>query len=85
MVEDVRTRSMKTWGGITEVVVTDGSGLVLTFNQRWRERELQKGRIGLFAGKVGVYRRQRQLAHPDYVLLPEGTDVATAAEEFADS
>ena len=33
MVEDVRTRSMKTRrGGITEVVVTDGSGrLVLTF------------------------------------------------------
>ncbi|HEX6577776.1 MAG TPA: ATP-dependent DNA helicase RecG [Jiangellaceae bacterium] len=87
MVEDVRTRSMKTRkGGITEVVVTDGSGrLVLTFfNQRWRERDLQEGRIGLFAGKVGVYRRQRQLAHPDYVLLPEGTDVATAAEEFAD-
>ena len=87
MVEDVRTRSMKTRkGGITEVVVTDGSGrLVLTFfNQRWRERDLQKGRIGLFAGKVGVYRRQRQLAHPDYVLLPEGTDVTTAAEEFAD-
>jgi ATP-dependent DNA helicase RecG len=87
MVEDVRTRSMKTRrGGITEVVVTDGSGrLVLTFfNQRWRERDLQEGRIGLFAGKVGMYRRQRQLAHPDYVLLPEGTDVATAAEEFAD-
>ena len=87
MVDEVRTRSMKTRrGGITEVVVTDGSGrLVLTFfNQRWRERELQPGRIGLFAGKVGVYRRNRQLAHPDYVLLPEGADVATAAEEFAD-
>ncbi|MGH8840477.1 MAG: ATP-dependent DNA helicase RecG [Jiangellaceae bacterium] len=87
MVEDIRTRSMKTRrGGITEVVVTDGSGrLVLTFfNQLWRERELQPGRIGLFAGKVGVYRRHRQLAHPDYVLLPDGTDVATAAEEFAD-
>ncbi|MGH8823578.1 MAG: ATP-dependent DNA helicase RecG, partial [Jiangellaceae bacterium] len=87
MVEDVRTRSMKTRkGGITEVVVTDGSGrLVLTFfNQRWRERDLQPGRIGLFAGKVGVYRRHRQLAHPDYVLLPEGTDVTSAAEEFAD-
>jgi ATP-dependent DNA helicase RecG len=87
MVDEVRTRSMKTRrGGITEVVVTDGSGrLVLTFfNQPWREKELQRGRIGLFAGKVGVYRRQRQLAHPDYVLLPEGSDVTTAAEEFAD-
>jgi len=87
MVDEVKTRKMKTRrGGITEVVVTDGSGrLVLTFfNQPWRERELQRGRIGLFAGKVGVYRRQRQLAHPDYVLLPEGSDVTTAAEEFAD-
>ncbi|MGH8774967.1 MAG: ATP-dependent DNA helicase RecG [Jiangellaceae bacterium] len=87
MVDEVRTRSMKTRrGGITEVVVTDGSGrLVLTFfNQPWRERELQRGRIGLFAGKVGVYRRHRQLAHPDYVLLPDGSDVSAAAEEFAD-
>ncbi len=87
MVDTVTTRRMKSRrGGITEVVVTDGSGrLVLTFfNQPWRERELQPGRIGLFAGTVGVYRRHRQLAHPDYVLLPEGSDVTAAAEEFAD-
>ncbi len=87
MVDTVTTRRMKTRrGGITEVVVTDGSGrLVLTFfNQPWRERDLQPGRIGLFAGTVGVYRRHRQLAHPDYVLLPEGSDVTAAAEEFAD-
>ncbi len=87
MVDEVKTRRMKSRrGGITEVVVTDGSGrLVLTFfNQPWRERDLQRGRIGLFAGKVGVYRRHRQLAHPDYVLLPEGSDVNAAAEEFAD-
>ena len=75
MVDTVTTRRMKTRrGGITEVIVTDGSGrLVLTFfNQPWRERDLRPGRIGLFAGTVGVYRRHRQLAHPDYVLLPEG-------------
>ena len=87
MVDAVTTRRIKSRrGGITEVVVTDGSGrLVLTFfNQPWRERELQPGRIGLFAGTVGVYRRHRQLAHPDYVLLPEGSDVTAAAEEFAD-
>ena len=88
MVDSVETRRMKTRrGGITEVVVTDGSGrLVLTFfNQPWRERDLQPGRIGLFAGTVGVYRKHRQLAHPDYVLLPEGSDVETAASEFADT
>jgi ATP-dependent DNA helicase RecG len=87
MVETVTTRRMKTRrGGITEVVVTDGrSRLVLTFfNQPWRERDLQPGRIGLFAGTVGVYQRHRQLAHPEYVLLPEGSDVTAAAEEFAD-
>jgi ATP-dependent DNA helicase RecG len=87
MVETVNTRRMKTRrGGITEVVVTDGrSRLVLTFfNQAWRERDLQQGRIGLFAGTVGVYQKHRQLAHPDYVLLPEGSDVTTAAVEFAD-
>ena len=86
-VESVTTRRMKTRrGGITEAVVTDGRGrLVLTFfNQPWRERDLQPGRIGLFAGTVGVYRRHRQLAHPDYVLLPEGSDVTAVAEEFAD-
>jgi ATP-dependent DNA helicase RecG len=86
-VESVTTRRMKTRrGGITEAVVTDGRGrLVLTFfNQPWRERDLQPGRIGLFAGTVGVYRRNRRLAHPEYVLLPEGSDVTTAAEEFAD-
>ena len=86
-VESVTTRRMKTRrGGITDAVVTDGRGrLVLTFfNQPWRERDLQPGRIGLFAGTVGVYRRHRQLAHPDYVLLPEGSDVTAVAEEFAD-
>ena len=86
-VESVTTRRMKTRrGGITEAVVTDGRGrLVLTFfNQQWRERDLQPGRIGLFAGTVGAYRRHRQLAHPDYVLLPEGSDVTAVAEEFAD-
>ena len=53
--------------------MTDGRGrLVLTFfNQPWRERDLRPGRIGLFAGTVGVYRRHRQLAHPDYVFSPK--------------
>jgi ATP-dependent DNA helicase RecG len=86
-VESVETRRMKTRrGGITEVVVTDGrSRLVLTFfNQPWRERDLQPGRVGLFAGTVGVYQRHRQLAHPEYVLLPEGSDITAAAVEFTD-
>jgi ATP-dependent DNA helicase RecG len=87
MVEKVATRRMKTRrGGITEVIVTDGrSRLALTFfNQPWRERDLQPGRIGLFAGTVGTYQKHRQLAHPEYVLLPQGSDVTAAATEFAD-
>jgi ATP-dependent DNA helicase RecG len=86
MVHSVGTRRMKTRKGeITEAVVTDGtSRLVLTFfNQRWREHDLQPGRIGLFAGTVGVYRKDRQLAHPEYMLLPDGSDLADATSEFA--
>jgi len=72
-------------GSIFDVVVTDGRAKMgLTFfNQPWRERELHEGRSGLFAGKVGVFKGKRQLAHPDYLLIPEGDDVATAASEFA--
>ena len=58
-------------GSVLEVAITDGTGLVtLTFfNQAWREKELRPGAQGIFAGKVGVYRNQRQLAHPDYELF----------------
>ena len=57
-----------------EVVVGDGKGtLQLTFfgrRQAWRERELTPGTLGLFAGKVSVFRNTRQLTHPEYELLP---------------
>ena len=55
----------------TEVVVTDGSGkLLLTFfKQPWQVDKLKPGALGLFAGKVGSFRGQRQLLHPEYVLL----------------
>ncbi len=64
-----------------EVVVTDGTGrLTLTFfKQKWRQRDLYEGRIGLFSGKVGVFRNQRQLTHPDYVLLPDSAELPDAA------
>ncbi len=72
-------------GTILEVVVTDGtSKLSLTFfNQAWRERDLRLGRQGLFAGKVGVFNGKRQLSHPDYELIPDGSDVDSAIDEFA--
>lgn len=72
-------------GNLLEVVVTDGRHkLSLTFfNQAWREKELRIGRQGLFAGKVGVFNGKRQLAHPDYELIPDGGDVDGAIDEFA--
>ncbi|WP_116948190.1 ATP-dependent DNA helicase RecG [Jiangella endophytica] len=88
MVKSVSKRSMKNRrGSILEAVVTDGTGeLRLTFfNQAWRERDLRPERIGLFAGKVGTFRQQRQLAHPDYEMFPEDvTDFREAAEKYAD-
>src|SRR3954463_6942349 len=76
-VHDAASRRMKNRPGtILEVSVTDGSGrLKLTFfNQHWREKQLRPGRLGLFAGKVEVYKRVRQLTHPDYQLLDDDDD-----------
>jgi len=72
-------------GGILEVIVTDGSAkLSLTFfNQAWREKELKPGRQGLFAGKIGVFNGKRQLTHPDYEMVPDGSDVDNAVAQFA--
>ena len=72
-------------GNILEVIVTDGSAkLSLTFfNQAWREKDLKVGKQGLFAGKVGVFNGKRQLAHPDYELIPDGNDVDAAVAGFA--
>ena len=71
-------------GSLLEVLVSDGTdSLVITFfNQAWRERELRVGQRGLFAGTISSYRDQRQLAHPQYVLLGEGSD-AEKVESFA--
>ncbi len=93
-VASVKARAMKQRKGtVLEVVVTDGRGeLTLTFfNQAWRQRDLRVGRRGLFSGKVGVFNRKRQLAHPDYVLVAdsaddeEAPDAAEAAMTFAGS
>ena len=86
-IEKVTSRPMRQRrGSILDVVVTDGAGrLSLTFfNQAWRERDLRVGRQGMFSGRVSAFRDQRQLAHPEYVLLPEDEQVdAEAAAAFA--
>ncbi len=69
-----------------EVVVTDGSGsLTLVFFNKaahFHHHKLVPGRRGMFAGKVTVFNRTRQLAHPDYQLLDDDDD-AQAAASFA--
>ncbi|MFZ4108179.1 MAG: ATP-dependent DNA helicase RecG [Candidatus Planktophila sp.] len=72
-------------GSILEVIVTDGSDkLSLTFfNQAWREKELKVGAQGLFAGKVGMFNKKKQLAHPDYQMIADGSDVDNAVDKFA--
>ena len=76
-IREVTSRRMKARRGtIVEAVITDGTGqLRLTFfNQHWRGGQLRAGRRGLFSGQVGSYRGQRQLAHPQCRLLPDGVD-----------
>ena len=69
-----------------QAVVSDGRGkLTLVFfgpKNVWRERELVPGAIGLFSGKVGLFNRTRQLAHPEYLLL-RGDGADELAEEYA--
>ncbi len=78
-------------GSRLEVTVTDGvANLDLAFFAygKWHRSKLKVGARGLFAGKVGEFRGRRQLAHPEYALIPEADDeeVATEiAETFANA
>jgi ATP-dependent DNA helicase RecG len=66
-----------------EVTVTDGvANLDLAFFAygKWHRSKLKVGARGLFAGKVGEFRGRRQLAHPEYALIPEANDDDVASE-----
>ncbi|MFB7557850.1 ATP-dependent DNA helicase RecG [Streptomyces brevispora] len=68
-----------------EVTLTDGHGrLQLVFfghGVHKPHKELLPGRRAMFAGKVSVFNRKMQLAHPTYQLLDaETTDEAGATE-----
>ncbi|GAB1693990.1 ATP-dependent DNA helicase RecG [Krasilnikovia sp. M28-CT-15] len=72
-------------GTMLEITIGDGSGATLTctfFNQAWRERDLRRGRWGLFAGKVTEFRGKRQLNGPAYQLLRADASQDEAAEEI---
>ena len=75
-----------------EVTLTDGSGrLQLVFfghGVHKPHKELLPGRRAMFAGKVSVFNRKMQLAHPTYQLLDaeetdETGDVTEAVDAFA--
>ncbi|KPC67155.1 helicase-related protein [Streptomyces chattanoogensis] len=71
-----------------EVTLTDGSGrLRLVFFGKGihkPHKELLPGRRAMFAGKVSVFNRKLQLAHPEYELLDkDGVVGAAAVDAFA--
>ncbi|MFF7213919.1 ATP-dependent DNA helicase RecG [Streptomyces sp. NPDC008238] len=89
VVARVAKATKKTYGAgkaRLEVVVTDGSGsLTLVFFGRGvfkPEHDLLPGRRGMFAGKVSVFNRALQLAHPEYQLL-DAEDSEEAVDAFA--
>ncbi|MEU4091941.1 ATP-dependent DNA helicase RecG [Streptomyces sp. NPDC026673] len=89
VVARVAKATKKTYGpgkARLEVVVTDGSGsLTLVFFGRGvfkPEHDLLPGRRGMFAGKVSVFNRALQLAHPEYQLL-DAEDGKEAVDAFA--
>ncbi|KUF18572.1 ATP-dependent DNA helicase RecG [Streptomyces silvensis] len=67
-----------------EVTITDGSGqLQLVFFGRGihkPHKDLLPGTRAMFAGKVGVFNRKTQLAHPAYQLLHGDGEAGSAAE-----
>jgi ATP-dependent DNA helicase RecG len=75
-VRSINSRQMRQrHGELIEVVITDGTGtLQLTFFSRKATYGLKPGMRGIFAGKVGLYRNTRQLAHPAYEAFPDDLD-----------
>ncbi|MEA4944324.1 MAG: ATP-dependent DNA helicase RecG [Propionicimonas sp.] len=75
--------------GRLEVLLTDGSGhLAVTFFGRtrllhWWENQLSNGVAGLFVGKVGSFRGQLQMTHPEFVMLDAAGRIVGKSEEKA--
>jgi ATP-dependent DNA helicase RecG len=71
----------------TKVIISDGRGMLsLTFfNQPWLIKTLRPGMRGMFSGKVTVFNKTRQLAHPDYQIVPGSDDPMDATISPADA
>ncbi|OYN91372.1 ATP-dependent DNA helicase RecG [Parenemella sanctibonifatiensis] len=69
-----------------ELVLSDGQGqLRVTFfgkpyHIKYWSTLLKPGARGIFAGKVGAFRDQPQLSHPDFVIVDEQGNVIGGAE-----
>ena len=70
-----------------EVTLTDGQGyLAVTFFGRehlveYWQRELGKGVRGIFVGKVGRFRENLQLTHPEFVMLDAAGSIVGSSEK----
>jgi ATP-dependent DNA helicase RecG len=69
-----------------QVIIGDETGRLelIFFGARsfYHAKELVPGRQGLFAGKVSEFRGTRQLAHPEYMVLKEGDELAGAEADM---
>jgi RecG-like helicase len=87
-VRSIQSRPMRNRRGeLIEVIITDGTGtLQLTFFHRKAVYGLKPGMRAIFAGKVGLYRTTRQLAHPVYEAFPDDLDAdSEAARAWAEA
>ena len=82
VVAEVRTKKQIPFGNRqVRTVLTIGDGRdtmeLVFFGRRasYITDRLQPGVVGLFAGKVGVFNKKRQLAHPEFMLLSGDTEV----------
>ncbi|WEO75933.1 ATP-dependent DNA helicase RecG [Cryobacterium sp. SO2] len=71
----------------TKVVISDGHGMLpLTFfNKPWLIKTLRPGMRGMFSGKVTVFNKARQLAQPDYQIVPGSDEPMDATISPADA
>ncbi len=73
--------------GRLEAVLTDGRNrLNVTFfgsdrALRWWDDQLSKGVSGIFVGKVGSFRGELQMAHPEFVMLDAHGRIVGTSEE----
>ena len=87
-VRSINSRPMRNrQGELVEVIITDGTGtLQLTFFNKKATYGLKPGMRAIFAGKVGIYRTTRQLAHPVFEAFPDDLEAdSEAARVWAES